>query len=309
MNNEATNKVDIFFQELTSEISPKAKSLIITFFGDSVFPYGGTIWLGSLINFMEEFGISEKLTRTSTFRLAKEGWLTSQKFGRESYYSLSDVAIEKFLKAHYNIYGYDRQDDDKDWLILFAKGIPQEKEAMLTKIMKKEGFANAGKQIFLHPNYKLEYLQDILIKENLHNSVLLVKGTTSMPMNKEKIKDMAHLYWDLDATQNRYQEFIGKFIKIFSLKTPIEEFSHKQCFILRTLLIHEYRRALLLDPKLGNEFLSTNWLGKSATSLVESIYKRVETNANLYIGENLTTIGGGKPKLDNFYFNRFGGIK
>ena len=65
------NEVDEYLNSLLDEISPKAKSLIITFFGDTVFPYGGTIWLGSLVKFMEEFHISEKLTRTSIFRLTK----------------------------------------------------------------------------------------------------------------------------------------------------------------------------------------------------------------------------------------------
>lgn len=303
------NEVDEYLKSLLEEMSPKAKSLIITFFGDTVFPYGGTIWLGSLVKFMEEFDISEKLTRTSIFRLTKEGWLSSKKLGRESYYSLSDLAIDRFLKAHYSIYAYDEQENNRDWIVLLTNSVEVNKEAELSKTLKKEGFANPAKHLYLHPHYKMEYMQDILIKNKLQNEVLLIKGPIHMPMTKEIIKDMAHTYWDLKDIENKYQDFISKFRKVFSLKTPIDQFTPKQCFILRILLIHEYRRALLFDPKLGNELVPIDWLGKAASSLVESIYSFIHHGANTYVQENLSTVGGNIPKLDKFYFNRFGGLK
>lgn len=309
MSNLPENEVDEYLKSLLEEMSPKAKSLIITFFGDTVFPYGGTIWLGSLVKFMEEFDVSEKLTRTSIFRLTKEGWLSSKKFGRESYYSLSDLAIDRFIKAHYSVYAYDEQDDDRDWIVLFTNAVKPAAETELAKILKKEGFATPSKHVHLHPHYKMEYMQDILIKHELQNDVLLVKGPIQMPMNKEMIKDMVHTYWDLNDVEERYQDFITKFRRVFSLKTPIDQFTPKQCFILRILLIHEYRRALLFDPKLGNELVSIDWLGKAASSLVESIYAGIHNQANDYVKENLLTVGGNTPKLDKFYFNRFGGIR
>lgn len=309
MNNLEQNEVDEYLKSLLEEMAPKAKSLIITFFGDTVFPYGGTIWLGSLVRFMEEFEISEKLTRTSIFRLTKEGWLSSKKFGRESYYSLSDLAIDRFIKAHYSVYAYNEQENDKDWIVILTNTVEVTKELELSKILKKEGFANPSKHVYIHPHYKMEYMQDILLQNKLQNEVLLIKGPIHMPMTREVIKDMAHTYWDLKDVEERYQDFITKFRKVFTLKTPIEQFTPKQCFMLRVLLIHEYRRALLFDPKLGNDLVPIDWLGKASSSLVESIYSFIHNSANIYVKENLLTVGGNIPKLDKFYFNRFGGIK
>ncbi len=303
------NEVDLYIKSLLDEMSPKAKSLIITFFGDTVFPFGGTIWLGSLVKFMEEFEVGEKLTRTSIFRLTKEGWLSSKKFGRESYYSLSDMAIDRFIKAHYSVYAYDEQDTNKDWTVLLTNNVDPAKELELSKILKKEGFASPAKHLFLHPHYRIEYMQDILLFNQLQNDVLLINGPMKMPMSKELVKNMAHNYWDLKDVEERYQSFITNFRKIFTLETPIEEFTEKQCFILRILLIHEYRRALLFDPKLGSELLPVDWLGNAASSLVESIYVLIHNKANIYVKENLVTVGGNAPKLDKFYFNRFGGIE
>ena len=53
----------------------RAKSLIITLFGDVISQHGGEIWLGSIAKSVEALGVNDRLVRTSIFRLAKEGWL------------------------------------------------------------------------------------------------------------------------------------------------------------------------------------------------------------------------------------------
>ncbi|MEM7503076.1 MAG: phenylacetic acid degradation operon negative regulatory protein PaaX, partial [Pseudomonadota bacterium] len=63
----------------------RAGSLITTVFGDAIAPRGGIVWIGSLIRVMGDFGISERLVRTSVFRLAADGWLEAHPVGRRSY--------------------------------------------------------------------------------------------------------------------------------------------------------------------------------------------------------------------------------
>ena len=50
-------------------------SLIVTIFGDAIMPRGSAIALGSLIELAAPFGLSERLIRTASARLAKDGWL------------------------------------------------------------------------------------------------------------------------------------------------------------------------------------------------------------------------------------------
>src|ERR1700760_1992542 len=49
---------------------PRARSLIVTVWGDALAPHGGEVWLAGLIRLLAPFGINERLTRTSVFRLA-----------------------------------------------------------------------------------------------------------------------------------------------------------------------------------------------------------------------------------------------
>ena len=85
--------------EFASRRTLRTGSLITTVFGDSIAPRGGTVWLGSLITAMSEFGISERLVRTSVFRLVQDGWLQATQIGRRSYYSLTDEGRERFAQA------------------------------------------------------------------------------------------------------------------------------------------------------------------------------------------------------------------
>ena len=69
---------------LAAGAAARAKSLIVTVWGDALAPHGGAVWLSGLIRLMAPFGINERLVRTSVFRLARDGWLASRQAGRRS---------------------------------------------------------------------------------------------------------------------------------------------------------------------------------------------------------------------------------
>src|SRR5271170_7424450 len=71
-------------------------SLIVTLFGDSIMPRGGTIALGSLIELAAPFGLNERLVRTATARLAQDGWLEGSRAGKLSEYHLSSNGRARF---------------------------------------------------------------------------------------------------------------------------------------------------------------------------------------------------------------------
>jgi phenylacetic acid degradation operon negative regulatory protein len=98
---------------------PKAKSLVVTVWGDSIAPHGGAVWLSGLIGLLAPFGINERLVRTSVYRLAQEGWLSARQDGRRSLYRLTSQGQRRFEHAYRRIYAPPATDPwDGDW---FAK--------------------------------------------------------------------------------------------------------------------------------------------------------------------------------------------
>ena len=50
-------------------------SIVITVFGDAIVPRGGSVWLGTLLEFFEALDIDSGVVRTAMSRLASDGWL------------------------------------------------------------------------------------------------------------------------------------------------------------------------------------------------------------------------------------------
>ena len=137
----------------------RAGSLIITVYGDSIAPRGGTVWLGSLINILEPLGLNQRLVRTSVFRLAKEDWLISEQIGRRSYYSLTGSGRRRFEKAFKRVYAPVLPDWDGRWCIVLTSQIDSE----LRKSVKEElgwlGFGNIAPGVMAHPTVDITELQ------------------------------------------------------------------------------------------------------------------------------------------------------
>src|SRR5882724_12719197 len=94
-------------------------SLLITVLGDSIAPRGGVVTLGSLIRLAAPFGLPERLVRTSVGRLAQDGWLSSNRRGRQSEYFLTDHGRKRFAEATARIYREAVQGWDRNWTLLF----------------------------------------------------------------------------------------------------------------------------------------------------------------------------------------------
>ena len=83
-------------------------SLIITFYGDAILPRGGSVWLGTLMAFLERLEIEGGVVRTAVSRLAADGWLDRDKVGRKSFYKLAKPGQERFQSGVEHVYNAHR---------------------------------------------------------------------------------------------------------------------------------------------------------------------------------------------------------
>src|SRR4051794_41922686 len=90
-------------QQLKREPS-RTGFIIITVFGDAIVPRGGSVWLGTLLEFFKSLDIESGVVRTAMSRLAADGWLERNKIGRSSFYRLVKKSPQTFSAATKNIY-------------------------------------------------------------------------------------------------------------------------------------------------------------------------------------------------------------
>ena len=79
-------------------------------------------------------------------------------------------------------------------------------------------------------------------------------------------------------------------------------------FIVRTLLIHEYRRLHLRDPLLPARLLRADWPGTRAAELCRDVYACVFDPSEAYLSGVASQLDGKLPAPDASVMSRFGGI-
>ena len=79
-------------------------------------------------------------------------------------------------------------------------------------------------------------------------------------------------------------------------------------FLIRTLLIHEYRKIHLRDPLLPPALLPSNWVGASAYEVCRRLYARVFSAAESYLSVTAHQLHRPLPAANSAAHARFGGI-
>lgn len=289
----------------------KAGSLIISVFGDAVAPRGGRIWLGSLITLLAPLGLNERLVRTSVFRLSREEWLVAQPLGRRSDYLLSPSGEQRVAEAARHIYASTTPFWDRRWRLIITVGELDAKEReRLRKSLIWQGFGVLSNHCFIHPSTDLMAAFDALAAEGLSNLIgrlkPLVAADPASLVNAASDKDMVRSAWDLDHLAQVYREFVQRYEPILQeYRDDPEGTTDEAAFLLRVLLIHDYRRLLLRDPTLPDVLLPSGWPGQKARVLCNELYQRLLPASERHLDQNFQLADGRTPLAAESLPDRF----
>jgi len=281
-------------------------SLITTVFGDSIAPRGGTVWLGSLIVAMQEFGINERLVRTSVFRLVQDGWLQATQIGRRSYYSLTGEGRERFEQATHKIYGEPASDWNGEWTTVLLNSIDSASKDAVRKELGWLGFGALSPSVLAHPMPDMSGLDVALQRLDVADQLVVMSGQTIR--NEAEMRRMAQDSWMLHEIDERYANFVERFRPLIAAYGKDANVSSKSAFLVRTLLIQEYRKVLLRDPQLPVELLPADWNGASAYQLCRNLYRAIHAEADAYLSNTMETADGPLPPPAPAFMQRFGGL-
>ena len=292
--------------EFRSRPTLRAGSLITTVFGDAIAPRGGTVWLGSLIRAMDGFGINERLVRTSVFRLVKDGWLQSRQIGRRSYYSLTDEGRERFTLATHRIYGEPAGEWDGDWCLLLLSALDTPTREVVRKECGWLGFGPMSANVLAHPSPDLADLDVTLRRLGVADTLVVLRGQTIR--GEQAMRDLARNCWNLDDIDARYASFVERFRPVYRAVSGKSRMTEQCAFVIRTLLIQDYRKVLLRDPWLPAELLPADWHGAAAYQLCRNLYRAVHAQADAWLDQVMETADGPLPPPSRAFLQRFGGL-
>lgn len=300
----------------------RAGSLLVTIFGDAVAPHGGSITLGSLIRLGAPFGVAERLIRTSVARLANDGWLVSQRDGRRSEYRLAPAGQRRFAEATQRIYGSvprgrtsrSGNDGGATWsgrwtlLLLPPDGSVRER---VREEFQWLGFGQLSPGLLAHPTFSVANARARLRDLRGMNGRSPGEQLTVFEARSGDTKAdrrMAASGWDLAALAKGYRRFIATFAPVLAALDARGQPDPERAFVVRTLLIHEYRKIHLRDPLLPRELLPPDWVGAAAHDLCRDLYARLFAAAQAHFLAVAERTRGRLPSLARETYSRFGGL-
>ena len=238
------------------------RSLLMTIMGEFVLPRGASVWTQTLVSALALFGLADKSARQALARTAAEGWLSSERVGRQVRWSLTPPGQRLLSQGAQRIYsfGQDHVEWDGRWLLLLVS-VPESQRDLRHRIRSQLNWAGfgspaAGVWVSPHTSHQAEG-QRILSEAGMTSSAMSFTASYGQVGSQELLVARS---WDLGALEQRYEEFIEEF-------TGLAPVTDEATLRAQTRLVHEWRRFPFLDPRLPAQLLPDNWSGVKAADL------------------------------------------
>lgn len=289
----------------------QAGSIIVTVFGDGVLPRGGRIWLGSLMHLLAPLGLADRLVRTAVFRLAQDDWLEAVAHGRRSDYRLTASGRRRFVEASRHIYAAEPAPWDQRWRLITVTGeLEPDQRERLRRALFWHGFGQLGADCFVHPSADLAAVFESLESESLApvlgRLLPLVAANPCLPASGNDA-DLVRKAWNLQGLDEAYQAFVSHYTPLLAQwRHGGADLAAETAFLIRSLLIHDYRRLLLRDPELPGVLLPPGWAGHEARKLCRALYGLLLPASERHLDRHLSLADGQIPSASALLGDRFG---
>lgn len=229
----------------------RTRSLIVTLFGDALASRGGEAALPSLLALMRRLGLADGVVRTALSRLTADGWLDRTRTGRASFYRLGHRGMCEVAAATPLIYGPLSQPWNGQLRIVLADAATDRAS------LEQSGYALVAPGLLLAPEYAAAPADALC---------LLAVGEPGV------VRSLAGRVWPVASLAQSYIEFIEKF---HPLAPDAAALPPLEALAARVLLIQDYRRIVLRDPRLPDGLLPADWPGLAARNLCATLYAAV----------------------------------
>ena len=274
--------LDRIIQQLKREPS-RTGSIVITVFGDAIVPRGGAVWLGTLLEFFKSLDIDGGVVRTAMSRLAADGWLERSKVGRNSFYSLTPVALAESEAASRRIYAARHPQDPCSWRVYLGGGLPKAEHARLRATLGRRGAAGLGANVYLLPAGDDP-------PEPAHAIAL-----NADPLPDAEARLLVERAFDLAALGEDYQRFLAAFAPLRESLGAGRKLMGLDALAMRVLVIHCFRRIVLRDPMIPAPYLPEGWPGIAARETAAGIWRTLFRASEAWLDANAASAYGPLP--------------
>ena len=218
-------------------------------------------------------------------------------------------ALPLVEQAYRRIYFAPQDTWGGEWqLVLIPGSLAGAPRDQLRKELAWAGYGALASGILAHPSADTEALLDILQETGAHDKVVAMRAANISALTSKPLQELVHECWNLDVLAAKYTDFIECFRPVLRTLRAAGDLDPEQCFLVQTLLMHDFRRALLHDPQLPVQLLPVNWSGGVARQLCRDIYSITWPHAQRHLLAVCETASGPLPPPATYFLERFGGL-
>jgi phenylacetic acid degradation operon negative regulatory protein len=282
---------------MCSDGAPSARNLLVTVFGDVVVPAGPEteVTVQGLTAALADFGVNERLVRTSLTRLVNDGLLAVRTSGRRSFYRVAPTATDLFAAADERIYRGRPEPWDGHWTLVVLDGAESTpvRRATLRQELTSAGLGVVAPNVLASPVVAPSIVAETVARVAGFEQVLVMRSTVVPGAGLADPVALARRCSDLDGLEQRYDALADRFASFDDGR--LDELDAARASKLRLLLVSTFRRVVLTDPMLSRELLPAEWAGDRARREATRVYHAVAERADRHLEAQLEHPVGTSP--------------
>jgi phenylacetic acid degradation operon negative regulatory protein len=246
--------------------------------------------LADLVALMAPFGISEAAVRQAVSRMARQGWLISQRRNGRAWYRVTERGRRRIEELSPRIYGTVVEWDGRWRLLTYTvHESRREQRDRLRKELSALGWAPLSSSTWITPADTLEAARQAARACEIARDVHLFTAAYAGPHSDRELLERC---WDVAAIASAYREFIAEYRPRLQREREARGLVGQAAFVQRLRLVHDYRKFTYLDPGLPSELLPAHWPGTSAAALFREYYAALEAQSTRYFHRMCAGDGG-----------------
>jgi phenylacetic acid degradation operon negative regulatory protein len=243
-----------------------------------------------MVHLLEQFGFTTGAARVALSRLARRGLLARAKEGRLVYYTLTARAEHLLEEGDRRIFPLGTHEEwDGTWTLLWHS-IPEERRVergRLAKRLRFLGFGSVQDGTWIAPRDRESDVSDLLHDLGVERCAGVFIGRPSKDLRLEALVSRA---WKLEELASRYAMFTAEFAP-YREAAVRHEMSDREAFLVRTRVIHWFRRFPFLDPEFPDEMMPRALQRREAVAIFHDVYDELAEPAQRYFDAATTPPG------------------
>jgi phenylacetic acid degradation operon negative regulatory protein len=246
-----------------------ARSALFDLYGDHLRLRGGAAPVAGLVRLLAPLGIQPPAVRTAVSRMVRQGWLT----GSGASYALTPRAVRRLDEAADRIYRTSVVEWDGRWhLLVVTPPAGRTARERLYAQLQYLGYGALGNGSWLSPRVAPE------LDATLAEAVARAERFTAVHDGDSGA--LIARAWDLDGLARSYARFLDR--------PRQDDSTDEAAFAARSLLVHDWRKFLFVDPGLPASLLPPDWPGVKAAAEFDAQAARLLPAARRFVDECLT---------------------